>query len=145
MCEAWRVVNFRRTVISPTPIIFNVTAFIDILLVLCFFFLLTWSNRAKETDLTIALPQSSQKEAPQAPPAPMIVNVRSSGELNVNERNVTFAEFETLVKKLAELNPDQTVVIRGDRRSQYELVLRVLDACNAAGITSVGFAASVPN
>lgn len=145
MCEAWRVVNFRRTVISPTPIIFNVTAFIDILLVLCFFFLLTWSNRAKETDLTIALPQSSQKEAPQAPPAPMIVNVRSNGELNVNERSVTFAEFETLVKKLAELNPDQTVVIRGDRCSQYDLVLRVLDACNAAGITSVGFAASVPN
>ncbi len=136
--------NFRRTVVAPTPILFNVTAFIDILLVLCFFFLLTWSNRSKETDLTIALPQSSQKQAPQAPPSPMIVNVRSNGELSVNARTVTFEEFKVLVGKLAKLNPDQTVVIRGDRRSQYELVLRVLDACNAAGVTSVGFAASVP-
>ncbi len=137
--------NFRRTAVSPTPIVFNVTAFVDVLLVLCFFFLLTWSNRTKETDLTIALPQSSQKEAPQAPPAPMIVNIRSNGTLNVNNRNVSFAEFESLVKKLAELNPDQTVVIRGDRRSQYDLILRVLDACNAAGIGSVGFAAAVQN
>ncbi|MDD5200763.1 MAG: biopolymer transporter ExbD [Terrimicrobiaceae bacterium] len=136
--------NFRRTVIAPTPILFNITAFIDVLLVLCFFFLLTWSNRSKETDLTISLPKSAQKHAPQAPPAPMIVNVRTSGDLNVNGRNVTFEEFTTLVGKLAQLNPDQTVVIRGDRRSQYDLVLRVLDACNAAGIISVGFAASVP-
>jgi|GEM_PF-1298357 biopolymer transport protein ExbD len=136
--------NFRRTVVAPTPILFNVTAFIDILLVLCFFFLLTWSNRSKETDLKIALPQSAQKKAPQAPPSPMIVNVRSSGELSINGRIVPFEEFKTLVGKLAALNPDQTVVIRGDRKSQYDLVLRVLDACNAAGITSVGFAASIP-
>jgi biopolymer transport protein ExbD len=136
--------NFRRTVVAPTPILFNVTAFIDVLLVLCFFFLLTWSNRSKETDLTIALPQSSQKQAPQAPPAPMIVNVRSNGELSVNGRVVKFDEFQSLVGKLAKLNPDQTVVIRGDRRSQYDLVLRVLDACNAAGVTSVGVAASMP-
>jgi biopolymer transport protein ExbD len=129
--------NFRRSVVAPTPILFNVTAFIDILLVLCFFFLLTWSNRTKETDLKIALPQSSQKQAPQAPAAPIIVNIRSNGEL-------TFEEFQTLVGKLAKLNPDQTVVIRGDRKSQYDLVLRVLDACNAAGVTSVGFAASIP-
>ncbi|HEY8900491.1 MAG TPA: biopolymer transporter ExbD [Chthoniobacterales bacterium] len=136
--------NFRRSVVAPTPILFNVTAFIDILLVLCFFFLLTWSNRTKETDLKIALPQSSQKQAPQAPAAPMIVNIRSNGELSVNARTVTFEEFQTLVGKLAKLNPDQTVVIRGDRKSQYDLVLRVLDACNAAGVTSVGFAASIP-
>jgi biopolymer transport protein ExbD len=137
--------NFRRnTAAAPSPIAFNVTAFVDILLVLCFFFLLTWSNRAKETDLSISLPQSSQKQATQAPPAPMIVNLRSSGDLNINGKNVSFDEFQSMVGKLAKINPDQTVVIRGDRRSQYDLVLKVLDSCNAAGITSVGFAASVP-
>lgn len=136
--------NFRRSVVAPTPILFNVTAFIDILLVLCFFFLLTWSNRSKETDLKIALPQSSQKNAPQAPPSPMIVNVRPDGTLVINGRTVTFEELDTLVGKLAKLSPDQTVVIYADKRSQYETVLRVLDACKVAGITSVGFAASVP-
>ena len=137
--------NFRRTVAAPTPILFNVTAFVDVLLVLCFFFLLTWSNRLKETDLTVALPQSSQKQAPQAPPSPIIVNIRSSGEIGVNGRTVSFDEFKTLVGRLAKLNTDQTVVIRADKKAQYDLVLRVLDTCNAAGVTSVGFAASVPN
>jgi biopolymer transport protein ExbD len=137
--------NFRRNTAAPTPILFNVTAFIDILLVLCFFFLLTWSNRLKETDLTVALPQSSQKQAVQAPPSPVIVNIRSSGEINVNGRDVTYEDFQTLVGKLAKLNANQTVVIRADKKAQYDLVLRVLDTCKAQGVTSVGFAASVPN
>jgi biopolymer transport protein ExbD len=137
--------NFRRSVAAPTPILFNVTAFIDVLLVLCFFFLLTWSNRLKETDLNVALPQSSQKQAPQAPPSPIIVNVRATGEINVNGRVVSYDDFKTLLAKLAKLNTDQTVVIRADKKAQYDLVLRVLDTCNASGVTSVGFAASVPN
>jgi biopolymer transport protein ExbD len=137
--------NFRRSHAAPSPVMFNVTAFVDILLVLCFFFLLTWSNRLKETDLNVALPQSSQKKAPQAPPSPVIVNIRANGDLNVNGRAVTFAEFQTLVSKLAALNKEQTtVVIRGDKKANYEVALRVLDACSAAGVTSVGFAASVP-
>ena len=137
--------NFRRTVAAPTPILFNVTAFIDILLVLCFFFLLTWSNRLKETDLTVSLPQSSQKQAPQAPPSPIIVNIHAGGGISVNGRDVSFEEFKTMVGKLAKLNNDQTVVIRADKKAEYDFVLRVLDTCNAAGVTSVGFAASVPN
>jgi biopolymer transport protein ExbD len=137
--------NFRRTVAAPTPILFNVTAFIDVLLVLCFFFLLTWSNRLKETDIHVALPQSSQKQAPQAPAAPIIVNIRASGDIGVNGRDVSFDDFKTLVGKLAKLNTDQTVVIRADKKAQYNDVLRVLDTCNAEGVTSVGFAASVPN
>ncbi len=135
--------NFRRSVAAPSPIMFNVTAFVDILLVLCFFFLLTWSNRQKETDLNVALPQSSRDQAPQAPPSPIIVNVRATGEINVNGRDVSYAEFRTLIGKLAKLNADQTVVIRADKKAEYDLVLRVLDTCNAEGVTSVGFAASV--
>jgi biopolymer transport protein ExbD len=137
--------NFRRTVATPAPIIFNVTAFVDVLLVLCFFFLLTWSNRIKETDISVALPQSSQTKAPQAPPSPVIVNVRATGEINVNGKPVSFADFKTLIGKLADLNKDQTVVIRADKKAEYDLVLRVLDTCNAEGVTSVGFAASVAN
>lgn len=136
--------NFRRSVAAPSPIMFNVTAFVDILLVLCFFFLLTWSNRQKETDLNVALPQSSREKAPQAPPSPIIVNIRSSGEINVNGRSVSYDEFKTLIGKLAKLNSNQTVVIRADKKAEYDLVLRVLDTCNAEGVTSVGFAASVP-
>jgi biopolymer transport protein ExbD len=137
--------NFRRSHAAPSPVMFNVTAFVDILLVLCFFFLLTWSNRLKETDLNVALPQSSQKQAPQAPPSPVIVNIRANGDLNVNGRKVSFDEFQALVARLAQLNKDQTtVVIRADKKAEYDLVLRVLDTCNAAGVTSVGFAASVP-
>jgi len=137
--------NFRRSIAAPSPILFNVTAFVDILLVLCFFFLLTWSNRARETDINVALPQSAQKHAPQAPPVPVIVNIRASGEIRVNDRSVSFDEFKTLVGRLAKLNDNQTVVLRADKNAQYALVLRVLDVCNAAGVTSVGFAATIPN
>jgi biopolymer transport protein ExbD len=136
--------NFRRSAATPTPILFNVTAFVDVLLVLCFFFLLTWSNRLKETDINVALPQSSRDQAPQAPAAPVIVNIRSSGDISVNGRNVSFDDFKAMVAQLAKLNKNQTVVIRADKKSEYDLVLRVLDVCNAEGVTSVGFAASLP-
>jgi biopolymer transport protein ExbD len=49
-----------------------------------------------------------------------------------------------MVAQLAKLNKNQTVVIRADKKSEYDLVLRVLDVCNAEGVTSVGFAASLP-
>lgn len=137
--------NFRRTVIAPTPIMFNVTAFIDVLLVLCFFFLLTWSNRSKETDLTVALPQSSQSKTQQAPPAPMILNIRTNGDFTVNGRAVTVEEFTELASKLAKLNANQTVLIRADKSTPYDNVLRALDICYAQGITAVDFAASAPN
>jgi biopolymer transport protein ExbD len=136
--------NFRRSVATPAPIIFNVTAFVDVLLVLCFFFLLTWSNRLKETDINVALPQSSRDKAPQAPASPVVVNIRSTGDINVNGRAMSFDDFKALIEKLAKLNENQTVVLRADKKSEYDLVLRVLDVCNAAGVTSVGFAASVP-
>lgn len=136
--------NFRRSVATPTPIMFNVTAFVDILLVLCFFFLLTWSNRLKETDISVALPQSSRDQAPQAPPSPVIVNIRAAGDIGVNGRDVSFDEFKAMVAQLAKLNKNQTVVIRADKKAEYDRVLQVLDVCNAEGVTSVGFAASLP-
>ena len=37
------------------------------------------------------------------------MNIRASGEINVNGRNVSYDDFKTLIGKLAKLNTDQTV------------------------------------
>jgi biopolymer transport protein ExbD len=40
--------------------------------------------------------------------------------------------------------PEFPVVVRGDRQTQYEVVMNVLDVCGRLGITQVGLATVAP-
>jgi biopolymer transport protein ExbD len=103
---------------------------VDVLLLLLIFFLLTWNAARNENE-------------PQDRPRPLgdvIVNVKADGSVIVNRRMLTPAELTDLLKNLAQLNSEQSVVVRGDEASAYKNIVSVLDICREAGITNVAFA-----
>lgn len=135
--------KFQTGQVSAAPLYFNVTSFVDILMVLVIFMLVAWSTARIESDVGIQLPTSSSSAPRNPAPAPVIVNVRSDGVMSVNQREISDEELIQMLGKLAQLQPGQVAVVRADRHVPYERVLKVLDYCREAGISQVGFSALI--
>ncbi len=121
----------------------NVVPYIDVMLVLLIIFMVAAPliNPGQ-----IDLPQVGQKLDPAV--APLEVRVRASGELAVVDRSKSPDELLVRRDRLAEIvrraqaaNPDQAVVIAGDRNVRYEEVLAILDLLQRARVKRVGLLA----
>ena len=121
----------------------NVVPYIDVMLVLLIIFMVAAPliNPGQ-----IDLPQASQKLDPAV--APLEVRVRADGELAVVDRNRSPEELRVNREQLLDFvrgaqraNPDQAVVIAGDRSVRYEEVLRVLDLLQQNRVRRVGLLA----
>lgn len=136
--------KFQSQQIGGSPLTFNVTSFVDILMVLVIFMLVAWSTAKVESDVGINLPTSSSSAPRNPAPAPVIINVRSDGLMSVNQREISDEGLIQMLDKLVKLQPAQVAVVRADKSVPYERVLKVLDTCREAGITQVGFSALMP-
>jgi len=136
--------KFQSSPIGANPLTFNVTSFVDILMVLVIFMLVAWSTAKVESDVGINLPTSSSSAPRNPAPAPVIINVSSDGLMMVNQREMPDDALIAMLEKLVKLQPAQVAVVRADKAVPYERVLKVLDYCREAGITQVGFSALIP-
>lgn len=120
---------------------FHVTPFVDILLVLIAFFVLTWSTRQAESDLEISLPEAKHGTPEKSIASQVIINIRKNGEIVVNQRTLTPDDLSNLLQGLVEQNPRQLVVIRADALVDYRNILSVLDICRGARVANIAFSA----
>jgi biopolymer transport protein TolR len=121
----------------------NVVPYIDVMLVLLIIFMVAAPliNPGQ-----IDLPQAAASLNPAV--APLEVRVRANGELAVLDRTRSTQEQRVDLRALLEVvreaqaaQPDQAVVIAGDRNVRYEEVLRVLDLLQRNQIKRVGLLA----
>lgn len=136
--------NFRSKAQESRPLYFHVTPFVDILLVLLAFFILTWSIRLTESDLQLTLPKVQNGQPEHASATQVIVNVRKNGDIIINQRKLSPDDLKALLAGLVEQNPQQLVTIRADQEANYQNVLQVLDLCRGAKVSNIGFAALQP-
>lgn len=129
---------------KTVPLSFNVTSFVDILMVLVIFMLVAWSTARIESDVGIQLPTSTSSAPRNPAPTPVIINVRQDGSMAVNQKGISDGELIKMLERLVQLQPAQVAVVRADKNVPYERVLKVLDYCREAGITQVGFSALMP-
>jgi biopolymer transport protein TolR len=121
----------------------NVVPYIDVMLVLLIIFMVAAPliNPGQ-----IDLPQVGAKLEPAV--APLEVRVRESGELAVVDRSrsndellVKRPQLLEIVRRAQRANPDQAVVIAGDRKVRYEEVLKVMDVLQQGQVKRVGLLA----
>jgi len=121
----------------------NVVPYIDVMLVLLIIFMVAAPliNPGQ-----IDLPQAASKLDPAV--APLEVRVRANGDLALVDRAKSADELRidrrTLLQRVREAqqaNPDQAVVIAGDRNARYEEVLQVLDLLQRSQVKRVGLLA----
>jgi biopolymer transport protein ExbD len=119
------------------------TPMVDCIFAIILFLLVVSSVvESLEQDLSIDLPTQSKEMKVKTPPArPIVVNVRvmPGGKpfYHVENEPMTLPALTTNLSRAKIRNPDQAVVIRGDRNVKWEHVAAVMGCCAQAGITKV--------
>ncbi|MFM8658214.1 MAG: biopolymer transporter ExbD, partial [Chthoniobacterales bacterium] len=74
----------------------------------------------------------------------VIINVKTDGSIVMNRKTLSSDELGATLRKIAELYPDQAVILRGDEGADYRHIVAVLDVCRGANIWNVAFATGRP-
>ena len=120
----------------------NTTPLVDVMLVLLIIFLITIP--VINTSVAVKLPKQ-HNQLQQSRPETMVITVDASGATYVFDTKLTSAQaLQERLTRIAGQTPQPEVHIRGDARSNYEAVARVLYACQQAGITRIGFVTEPP-
>ena len=116
------------------------TSLIDIVFLLLIFYISVSRISQLDAQLSIRLPTAKASESPQRTIGDVVVNVHDDGQIVVNNQPLDTAELEERLRKLAELFPGQSVIIRSDQSAEWKDVCSALDACAAADIWNIKFA-----
>ncbi len=136
--------NFRKqNTIEPTPM--QLAPLVDVLFLLVIFFAVTQHYARHETLLDVSVPAAETGEdRPRSTVGEIIVNVKTDGTIIVNGQELTQEDLLTKLRNIAEVYKDQAVILRGDKATEYDHIMGVLDTCQKAGIWNVAFAAQPP-
>jgi biopolymer transport protein ExbD len=135
--------NFRNQA-EPRVLGFMIAPMVDILLVILCFFIVTWNFALAENELDVRVPSATNANQPQPYVGQVVINVKADGTVVVNHQPKSSDELLDQLKKLAQLYPDQAVIVRGDEAVDYKHIVEVLDICRQADIWNVAFATGKP-
>ncbi len=115
----------------------NTTPLVDVMLVLLIIFLITIP--VVTTSVKVELPHEVQQPR-ETKPDNIILSVNAQGQAYVYDAPVrSQAELIKQLQSFAEKTPQPEVQIRGDAKTDFEAVGRVLYAAQVAGLTKVRF------
>jgi biopolymer transport protein ExbD len=120
----------------------NTTPLVDVMLVLLIIFLITVPVVTQNA--AVSLPKETNI-ARQTKPENIEISVTKDGDVFWNA--IAVADNNALVdrlKKVAVMVPQPEIHIRGDEKSRYESVGRVVFACQRAGIQKISFVTEPP-
>ena len=136
--------NLRQSRSEEDPEV-NLTPLIDVVFILLIFFMVSTTFQ-KESELKIELPEASGEPAEERKELLEIV-IDADGHYFIDEQQVVNTELDTLKRAISKSIGDQTelpVVIRADRLTPYESVVRVMDATAQLGLVHMSLATNQP-
>ena len=136
--------NFLKKTLVPANPGVPLTPMIDVVFLLLCFFVTSQIFAQWETEIDIALPTAATGGMPQRLPGEVIINVLADGTAVVNGQSLGDRELRAMMDRLVQLFPGQPVLLRADKATAYEHVVRVLDTCRQADIWNISFATLAP-
>ena len=133
--------NFRGKT-KPGEAGFQLAPMVDIVFLMLCFFLTSQVFSQWETEIDVKLPTAESGDLPERLPGEIIINIRSDGTVVVSGQTLDENRLTALLTRIVQLWPGQPVLIRADRKTAYEHVIRVLDLCRKADIWNISFATS---
>ena len=132
--------NFRQQARRDQPEI-NLIAFIDVLLVILIFLMISTSF-SRVTGLAVRLPTVSAEAS--TPPKSLHIAVDAEGRFALNGRRVAARDAASLAQELrrqAVGGATQIVDIHADAQATHQSVVSVMEAARLAGLSQVSFSA----
>jgi biopolymer transport protein ExbD len=113
----------------------DLTPMIDMVFNLLIFFMVVSQFASAERDLRVVLPDGSEAMPLTSKPQEIFINIDQNGRYFVLAKELTAAELRELLAKAALNNPtNQAVIIRADKRADWDYVATAMRLCNEAGI-----------
>ena len=119
----------------------NITPMVDLYLVLLLIFIIMTTAGVQGTK--VDLPKGSKAPAIGGPKS-KAVTINNEGKVFLDTVPVSLAELEAKLTEYKAKNPDFPVVVRGDRATQYQMVMNALDVIGRVGVTQIGLATQGP-
>jgi len=119
----------------------NLIPFIDILLVVLIFLMMT-TTYSKFTELQVNLPVADA-QAPRDKPREVVVSISSDGRYALNQQVLEGAGVNMLTQALAQASQDDrdtVIVISADAAATHQSVINVMDAARRANLVQITFA-----
>ena len=126
---------------SKAPVL-ALTSMLDVIFLLLCFFVTVSVFSQWESEISIQLPGAKTAEDPSRLPGEIIANIAKDGSVRVNGVELTLEDLGARLAKIAKFFPGQAVIIRADRETSYESLVKVIDACRAAGVRNYSLATS---
>jgi len=112
----------------------NLTPIIDMVFLLLIFFLVATKFSDLERDVKVDPPSSRHARPITATPQEIVINVAADGSLMMAGAKCGMEDLDRLLAAAVARNPQQSVVIRGDKQAVLQYAVNVLDLCERHGI-----------
>ena len=120
----------RRRVMSEI----NVTPMVDVMLVLLIIFMVT--APLLTVGVPIELPKSEAKQL-EGDKEPLTISVDPEGKIFLQDTELQIDEIVPKLTAIAKNGYDERIFVRGDRRVNYGVVMRVMGTISAAGFRRI--------
>ena len=119
---------------------FNLISLLDVVLTIVMFFMVSTTFSQNERQTEIKVPTVSDSSVLTGQPDEIVINVAVDGQMLVHSKPHSMETLTTLLQTALTTFPNQAVVIRGDGRCEYQLVMDAFSACKQAGIRNISVA-----
>ncbi len=116
----------------------NMTPMLDVVFIMLIFFIVT-SSFVKEAGIDVIRPPA-QTAVPKDK-GNILIAITENGQVWIDRRQIDPRDLRTNIERLHGENPQGSIVVQADRKSQNHLLVAVLDAAKAAGVNEIAIAA----
>lgn len=124
--------------------VINMSSLLDVMFILIIFFLATTTFQQEERDIKVNLPESAEGQALSSAAKVIVINVRADGTYVLANREISVEALEQDLLKAITADPEQKVLIRGDRQALHGHVAIAVSLCKRAGVHEANLGYQLP-
>ena len=124
----------RRHRRKPVMSEINVTPMVDVMLVLLIIFMVT--APLLTVGVPIDLPKTEAKQL-EGDKEPLAISVDPEGKIFLQDTELQLGEIVPKLTAIAKNGYDERIFVRGDRRVNYGVVMRIMGTISAAGFRRI--------
>ncbi|HID37774.1 MAG TPA: protein TolR [Ghiorsea sp.] len=112
----------------------NITPMVDVMLVLLIIFMVAAPMLTQ--GVNVDLPDADAPQIRQQV-EPVVISIKKNGDLYIRNKKIDISQLAPRIQAMRKAKPKLPVFIRGDAKTAYEDVARVMSLLESAGITQI--------
>jgi biopolymer transport protein ExbD len=114
------------------------TPMLDVVFIMLIFFIVT-ASFVKEAGVDVNRPPA--QTAISKDKGNILIAITENGQIWIDRRQVDPRSLRANIERLHGENPQGSIVVQADQKSQNHLLVQVMDAAKAAGVVEIAIAA----